>query len=154
MFADNAVVASLKTGQVYLTGKEAIQNSYTKTTGTGEGKTASVCRLFVPEDHATKTKVSFVVDFHRAGTSPGLGDPTKDIALLYRCENNQITNVWGSVDPNKLASNNVSVKAEMLLQGTAFTWVLPLIRKDMPGFEPVEGKNCHFHDYSNVETWG
>jgi hypothetical protein len=93
IFEENAVISSLKNvNNIYLSSRRAIVDSFAKTTA--QEVTVSK-RMFVnmdddndnAEGNCTKSAespITFVLDFHRACTAPGLGDQAKATILLYQ----------------------------------------------------------------------
>ena len=63
------------------------------------------------------------------------------IALLYRCQSAQITNIWGCNDNEKLTEvKNLDLILSFKL------WVI-----DIPHIHTL---HLNFHDYDNIEVWG
>jgi hypothetical protein len=190
LFSESAAVLSLKSGKEMLSGKKAIRNSFARTLP----EEAKCCYRIVvnvkPEGNDEKEgkeeieaekgnedkegTVSYCLDFHAPKTSPGLGDRTKDTALLYRCQNQLLTHIWGAVDPDKLSSNpnpnqkssgnsnnpnsnSVEMSIVTILKSKCWGWAELLIRKDFPLFSnSVDGddNDLIFQDYNNIESWG
>jgi hypothetical protein len=138
-----SILFSLKTGKELINGKAKIRASFLQSL-------SHPCqcsrRVFVELDNG----VSFAFDLHPVGTSPGLGDPKKETVLLYRCFNSVITNVWGSVDKQNLASS-ASLSLPTILSSELWSFVSNIIIKDDPSFT---SEKIHFNDYTTIETWG
>lgn len=115
LFHDQCSIRSLRhVDKAYLTGKEAIEESFERTL---PQKIVPSKRIFIESALFSKSNfdqvflvgpssaaqakaydenamISYVVDFHRAGTSPGLGDLRKDTILLYECQQQYVMNIW------------------------------------------------------------
>ena len=157
IFADDGWIGSLKSNKQYMKGREAIAASFNRTKG-GGGTTGCFARVYVPPlpsdgaGNGNSPSVSFVLDFHKPGTSPGLGDPNKNGVLLYRCTSKHITHVWGGVDTSNVSSTTPLLLSTVTM-AAAWDWATSIIRLDLPLF----GENpsdFYFHDYSSIETWG
>jgi hypothetical protein len=163
-FTENAIVASMKTNKVLLSGHAAIRSSFGSTRPL---KAECTRRLFIPDDKGQSSHnlpsdeevVSYCLDLHIPNSSPGLGDPTKDVALLYECVSNKHSNpdsnppairyVWGAIDPDKLASKDILTK-DMLYESKVWQWCKSILYEKIPNFDECE---THFHDYTSIETW-
>lgn len=151
LFAIDAKVCSLKNPQkIYLEGAENIANSFLLA---GPSSAVLSKRLFI-DAMSSDDPVTFCVDFHRAGTSPGLGDTTKPTVLLYRCCSNKIAAVWGMVDKENICDRKDISSVEDLLKTNAWALAEPHILEDMPTFSTTGNNNMHFHDYDKIEVWG
>jgi hypothetical protein len=73
------------------------------------------------------------------------------MALLYQCDENksQIIHIWGTADPDKLASKD-SLKELELYQSVVWKWVLQILISKIPSFDHTFP--THFHDYTNIES--
>ena len=123
-------------------------------------------------------KISYCLDFHAPNSSPGLGDRSKDTALLYRCVGSLLTHIWGAVDPDKLSSSyrkngennksemstksaiqSVKITKNIVLNSKCWNWAEMIIKNDFP-LLPIYNENqtksqeyLIFHDYDNIESW-
>jgi len=163
VFADTVAIRSLKTDKVLLSGKANVRASFA---GTLSHECSSSRRIFIESPEAeeknaevngsvnnSKSRVSFCFDLHQPGSSPGLGDPSKNTVLLYRCQDSLITAVWGCVDKQSLASEIAGKLTKSdILQSELWPLVLRTVRIDWP--DAPEDCNGHFSDYTNIETWG
>jgi hypothetical protein len=179
LFAPGAVVASLKTGAVHLTGSEAIKESFAKTTaapvtiskrvyfertptaiaageastGGGSGNAGEEGEE-VESPHAVATHsvpVTYCLDFHRPGTAPGLGDKAKHTVLLYRCQAAHISHIYGMVDHEQLSAPEDMEKSQVL-KSKVWALVRPIVLKDWEELD--EKSEAHFHNYDRMEVWG
>jgi hypothetical protein len=148
LFTTNIIISSLKTEKLLLTGREAIFESFQRTS-----PSIAECsrRLFIPSVENDASAISYCLDLHTPGTSPGLGDKTKDTVILYRCdeETAKITHVWGAADPDQLASKSQLTKTD-LLQATVWKWTTKIFQTIYPSFS--DHQPTYFHDYTNIET--
>lgn len=154
LFAKEATISSLKTGTVYLTGQDAIKESFTKTT-------AAPCtiskRMYLERAAPTATassvgsKVTFCLDFHRPGTAPGLGDKAKHSVLLYRCAGVHITHIYGMVDQEQLSAPEDMEKTQVM-KSKVWGFVKAIVCKEWEDFD--ETLEAHFHNYDRMEVWG
>jgi len=161
LFSEDAAILSLKTGKELLRGRQKIEQSFA---GTSAARATCAKRLFIESSAAANfnaksdadASVSFALDLHVPGTSPGLGDRTKHTVLLYRVESNLITHVWGGVDADKMSANEKLTKEDLVtkLKET----ISRIIEQDYPHCFEKEAENgvvdIHFHDYCNLEVWG
>ena len=161
LFAATATIRSLKTDAEYLSGRESIGASFNKTMAAPV--TVSKRVYIEPLDDGLRdasssssantpstSSISFVMDLHKAGTAPGLGDRAKDNVLLYRVHDAEINRIWGSADTEKLAADE-DLSKEKLLCSKAWKLVSNLIRKER---SLDEEKDAHYHNYDRMETWG
>lgn len=174
LFAADAKMCSLKNPlKVYLDGAEKIANSFLL----AEPSNATLSkRIFFDAspagavvlgsgDTAMHSPITFCIDFHRAGCSPGLGDVTKPTVLLYRCDAQHITAVWGMVDKDNIADSTEDLSLEKVK--CLNTWALCLnhVLIDMPEVVSDEethlassaskdAKRVHFHNYDKIDVWG
>jgi hypothetical protein len=174
-------VLSLKSGKVMLSGKSSIRSSFTRTSPE-ESRCSHRVVLNIPQDTvssdayasneggsdstvgASNRSVSYCLDFHPPFTSPGLGDRTKDTALLYRCVGSLLTHIWGAVDPDKFSSTwskqstsaTVSASKEAVLETKCWTWAAAVVSKEFPSFPLLveDSEVVIFHDYNTIESWG
>lgn len=191
LFVENAAVLSLRNGKVMLASKGAIRDSFARTSSeecrcsyrividipknttrgsadvpstVGEGGDTEVEALEVKLED-----ISYCLDFHAPNSSPGLGDRSKDTALLYRCVGSLLTHIWGAVDPEKLSStaessnssSNSDTQARVkskdaFMKSKCWTWACAMIQLDYPSFPEFSQKEgvIIFHDYNAVEVWG
>jgi hypothetical protein len=148
VFNDDLCVCSLKTSKILMATKAALLASFGKT----KFHTASSARRLVltfPQDSAY-APVSYCFDLHTPLTSPGLGDPSKDSALLYRCEHSKLTHIWGGVDKELLASLETLTLARIQ---DSEVWRLALAVITKQDCAPA-AQHMHFHDYTNIEVIG
>jgi hypothetical protein len=186
LFVDSAAVLSLRNGKVMLASKSAIRESFARTSPEDcrcsyrivvdipensnrtniDGSSAVELhppdvegRLAVPED------ISYCLDFHAPNSSPGLGDRSKDTALLYRCVGSLLTHIWGAVDPEKLSSVTASSDTDpssrsrardIFMKSKCWAWASAMIQLDYPSFPELSQNEgvVIFHDYNTVEVWG
>jgi hypothetical protein len=174
LFADDAKMSSLKNSEkVYLDGAEQISNSFLLA-DPRESKLSK--RIFIdmaPSElgNSGSSSITFCLDFHRAGTSPGLGDVSKPTVLLYRCDAKHITSVWGMVDKEAIADRSEDLSFEQLNDMSVWSLVLPHILLDIPHLMEEEetaraaapggagagagpGPRMHFHNYDKIDVWG
>jgi hypothetical protein len=155
LFSINAVIASLKNGNVLIEGQRAICASFESALP----RTATVSKRVYVEAPAAVTsthrkEVSFCLDLHRAGLSPGLGHQSKDTALLYRCSGNLITHVYGMIDKEGLAASSV-LSASSMFKSDAWKYAVDCILRDIPSVDRTGNSPAiHFHDYDNMDVWG
>jgi hypothetical protein len=145
-FAADAIISSMKTGKVLVSGNAAIEDKFRQT-----NCMPAKCerRLYVELGGG---RVSFALDLHAPHSVPGLGDPSKHTALLYRCEGSRLTHVWGVVDPDALAAReDPKLDKAALLASTVWEWAREIVRKEAPEF--TEQSEMHFHDYTDIELW-
>lgn len=188
LFIDTAAVLSLRNGKVMLASKSAIRDSFARTS-------PEDCRcsyrivVNIPENHsrdnvdrssaaedrtpdvegqvavAASGDISYCLDFHAPNSSPGLGDRSKDTALLYRCVGSLLTHIWGAVDPEKLSSLAATSAADtsdrsksrgLFMNSKCWAWACAMIQLDYPSFPELSQKEgvVIFHDYNAVEVWG
>eukprot|EP01032_Pedospumella_encystans_P014208 gene14208-16335_t len=167
VFAPDAVIASLKSGVVYITGQVAVQESFARTAATQPGISKRIYIEYSGEESTTSTssavevgevtsntgapKVTFCLDFHRPSTAPGLGDRSKHTVLLYRCANAVITHIWGMVDHEQLSQPEELEKGN-IMKSKVWACVKPIVTKDLLNFD--ESRDAHFHNYDRMEVWG
>eukprot|EP01038_Epipyxis_sp_PR26KG_P015836 gene15836-21457_t len=143
LFEENSFIASLKNGSNYISGRTAVRDSFLKTTSS---EVTISKRIFVDNNGP----ITFCFDLHRSGTSPGLGDRTKDTVLLYKCCDSHIQGIWGTADQEKLASNTELSKSE-LLSSKLWKYALQYIHSVMPD---LNDEIIHYHNYDHMEVWG
>jgi len=156
LFAEDARISSLKTGSQYLAGRAAIAESFQKTAASPVEVSK---RIFVEPSTASSTiassssstSCSYLLDLHRAGSAPGLGDKLKDAALLYRVQGPFITAIWGAADSERLAQD-LQLSRELLLASRSWRLAADLIRREQPLDE--RASQAHYHNYDQMETWG
>eukprot|EP01032_Pedospumella_encystans_P012562 gene12562-14528_t len=167
VFAPDAVIASLKSGVVHITGQVAMQESFAKTAATQPGISKRIYIEYSDEEstcgasgdveagevtsNAGAPKVTFCLDFHRPATAPGLGDRSKHTVLLYRCANAVITHIWGMVDHEQL-SQPEEIEKSNIMKSKVWACVKPIVTKDLLSFD--ESRDAHFHNYDRMEVWG
>lgn len=163
VFSPGAVIASLKSGVVHITGKTGVEDSFAKTTASvpaiskriyvehAPDNTESATDTFTAPAAPISPKITFCLDFHRPGTAPGLGDRAKHTVLLYRCASAQITHIWGMVDHEQL-SQPEELEQSVIMKSKAWALAKPLVVKDIGGFDEV--RDAHFHNYDRMEVWG
>jgi hypothetical protein len=174
LFVDSAAVLSLRNGKVMLASKSAIRESFARTS-------PEDCRcsyrivVNIPENSnrtnidgssaAVPEDISYCLDFHAPNSSPGLGDRSKDTALLYRCVGSLLTHIWGAVDPEKLSSVTASSDTDpssrsrardVFMKSKCWAWASAMIQLDYPSFPELSQNEgvVIFHDYNTVEVWG
>jgi hypothetical protein len=174
LFVDRAAVLSLRNGKVMLASKSAIRESFARTS-------PEDCRcsyrivVNIPENSnrtnidgssaAVHEDISYCLDFHAPNSSPGLGDRSKDTALLYRCVGSFLTHIWGAVDPEKLSSVTASSDTDpssrsrardVFMKSKCWAWASAMIQLDYPSFPELSQNEgvVIFHDYNTVEVWG
>eukprot|EP01035_Chromulina_nebulosa_P019283 gene19283-25142_t len=146
LFDKTCVIYSLKTSKVLLNNIETIKQSFSNTKPTS----CIVSKRVFIESQFEKS-ITYSLDFHIPGNTPGLGDPAKDTILLYKCIRNKIVNIWGYVDSLKMASNKALTKRNVL-ESKVWPLVKGIVSND---FQLLDEDNCcHFHDYDDIETWG
>jgi len=144
LFAEDASIYTLKTRKVLLNGRSNIVNSFINT-----NKCVPNCtrRVFIEIDR----NVSYSYDLYPVGQSPGLGNPEKPCIVLYRCQNNVITSIYGMPDPDNLSSQK-TISSENIFTSSGWNFAIDII-KSIDNID-INTKNAHFHDYTNVEVWG
>lgn len=185
LFSSNAQMLSLKNAQkIYLDGVEKISNSFllaeptnatlskrvffdTAMAPIAQGVTIAELQE-EPDESAlkrTNNTISFCLDFHRAGMSPGLGDLSKPTVLLYRCNAEHITTVWGMVDKEGLAESKADESWDLnrLQHTTAWKLAIAHVLVDTPSVlqemgedsgEKKDTSRIHFHNYDKIDVWG
>jgi hypothetical protein len=181
LFSPGAVIASLKTCAVHLTGVEAIKESFAKTTA---AKVTISKRVYFERAAPTTldadvpvaggdgqdgedgeeveapprsagggggAPVTFCLDFHRPGTAPGLGDKAKHTVLLYRCQAAHISHIYGMVDHEQLSAPEDMEKSQVL-KSKVWALVRPIVLRDWEKLD--EEGEAHFHNYDRMEVWG
>ena len=167
LFDSEAQVMSLKNkDKVHLSGLDNITKSLSSTTP--HSPTLSK-RIFIDSMKSLTNdqdvvvdqdvvNVSYCLDFHRAGTSPGLGAVNKPTILLYRCFNNKITSVWGMVDQEGLCNQQDDMIIDVVEKTNVWKLLLSLVHNDIPDLMSKHhvdiGSRVHFHNYDNVDVWG
>ena len=156
LFAEDASVYSLKTGACFLKGKGKIRAAFATT----KPHTASVSkRVFI--DFPKKSQgegsiaqgVTFCVDMHRAETSPGLGDVSRNTVLLYRCDSRSICNVWGMTDSEGL-SMKPDLSLNLFLSSATWKAIAAIIGADIDIDTAGVSEHVHFNNYDTIDTWG
>lgn len=148
LFSSTAKIMSLKTSSAYLSSKEQILSSFTKTNPTVV--TVSK-RIYIEKDGQDMT---FCLDLHRAATSPGLGDGRKENVLLYACEASKIIDVWGMVDSEHLAADT-ELTMEQVVTSKFWPFVSQIVQSKWKGGEELDvTKLVHYHNYDHMEVWG
>lgn len=145
LFSDSVNVYTLKTRKILLSSKSALLDSFKKVSFHAAFASR---RVFI--ECSTKSNsdpVSFCLDFHRPLSSPGMGDPSKDGCLLYRCQNSQITHVWGGVDKELLASLT-TLTFPRVKCSEVWRQAVAVMSSE---FDCSDDANMHFHDYTNIE---
>ena len=104
--------------------------------------------------------VTYCLDLHRPGTAPGLGDPSKHTALLYRCRQSHFTHIWGMTDVEQLAADH-ELTQEQVLGSKVWRHARDIILRDYhDGGSVASGKafdetaHAHYHNYDKMEVWG
>lgn len=185
LFVDSAAVLSLRNGKVMLASKSAIRDSFARTSpddcrcsyrivvsipenssrANVDRSSSEVHPTDVEEGVAESEDISYCLDFHAPNSSPGLGDRSKDTALLYRCVGSLLTHIWGAVDPEKLSSitasshagpSNHSTSRDIFMKSKCWAWASAMIQLDYPLFPELTQTDgvIIFHDYNTVEVWG
>lgn len=178
LFSESAKMLSLKNpNKVYLDGAEKISNSFLLAEPTNATlskrvffDTAAVTTAAAADFIALRQKpepeqaITFCLDFHRAGMSPGLGDLSKPTVLLYRCNTKHITSVWGMVDKEGLAESLEDLTMNKMRETAAWKLAIAHVLVDVPDLvsdlkEEDEGRikeerRIHFHNYDNIDVWG
>lgn len=164
LFHEDCRVSSLKNNKDIIVGVANIRTSFSKTLACASEASK---RLFIDLssykliNKDLKGNVSYCVDFHKQGSTPGFGDRSKDAILLYKCQNLKILQVWGMVDNDKYASIKDLTK-EVLLETNVWKLVRTIIENDLTNnfernndkIELNEEADVYFNDYSTIETWG
>lgn len=144
---------SLKNRTIYIEGRQNIGKSFVA----AKPRAAAVSKrlLIDAPNRDGSVSITFCLDLHRAECSPGLGDVTKNIVLLYRCNNQHITNVWGMTDIEGL-SNDKSLSLTSLIASKTWQLAVALIEEDILELNAADSTNTyvHFHNYDNMDTWG
>mmetsp|Transcript_919 Transcript_919/g.1597 ORF Transcript_919/g.1597 Transcript_919/m.1597 type:complete len:520 (-) Transcript_919:36-1595(-) len=173
LFTSDAKMSSLKNpSKVYLDGAEKISNSFLLAEPTNATLSKRIFFDAAPLSSSTEnteadssSSITFCLDFHRAGCSPGLGDVSKPTVLLYRCNAQHITAIWGMVDKENIADSSEDLTLEGMKTGRVEAWNLCLkqVMVDMPHVVNEEeaelmsgsGSNrIHFHNYDKIDVWG
>eukprot|EP01033_Poteriospumella_lacustris_P000771 gene771-546_t len=121
---------------------------------------------------AASMEVTFICDFHRLGTMPGLGDGHRPTVLVYACRNAQIQQIWGAVDTENVSQpEDLSFEANVvpsrvwqqvrrvILDHPFMAAAVPAIeayarQRGVPVASAFESMCCHFHNYDRMEVWG
>jgi hypothetical protein len=170
LFASDAKMASLKNAQkIYLDGAEKISNSFLlaepinatlskrifiDAIASGKEDSSAVAKKEEERSISSSSVITFCLDFHRAGTSPGLGDVSKPTVLLYRCNSEHITSVWGMVDKEGLANSTDDLTLERMESTAAWKLSLAHVLVDMPDVLKGGTSQIHFHNYDKIDVWG
>ncbi len=162
LFHENAKIQSLRSDhKVYLKGREDIKTSFLKTEATNVTPSKRIyieVPQFLSTDSASSPQlVTYACDFHRAATSPGLGDTSKDTVLLYECQDRFIVNVWGMNDADHL-SQNENLTEDVVYEAKVWGLVEAVIQQKWSEVIQREKLNLklvsHFHNYDKMEVWG
>lgn len=162
LFHENAKIQSLRSDhKVYLKGREDIKTSFLKTQATNVTPSKRIyieVPQFLSTDSASSPQlVTYACDFHRAATSPGLGDTSKDTVLLYECQDRFIVNVWGMNDADHL-SQNENLTEDVVYEAKVWGLVEAVIQEKWSEVIQREKLNLklvsHFHNYDKMEVWG
>jgi hypothetical protein len=164
LFHPTCQIKNMKTGTVHLNGKDAIRAAFQKTNPHEVQVSKRIYfehSSFVSSENNEKKNsslVTYACDFHREGTSPGLGDISKDTLLFYECADNQILTVWGMNDSEHL-SQQVNLAEDTIYFGSKVWSFLEGVLKDKWGKEISEKKInlmevSHYHNYDQMEVWG
>lgn len=155
LFAEDAVISSLKNGNVYLQGREKISKSFVST----KPREATVSKrvlIDAPNLLHVPSKITFCIDMHCPQTSPGLGDVSRSTVLLYRCDKCSITNVWGMSDLENLSTRE-NLTFETFLSSAAWKVASDIISSDIDVAAIVQTNDwggIHFHNYDTMDVWG
>ena len=144
LFADSVTVCSLKSRRPLLSSRAALLESFQRVSF----HAALASRRVFFESRAGGT--SFCLDLHRPHSAPGLGDPSRDGCLLYRCEGSRITSVWGGVDKELLASLT-SLSLARVRSSEVWRQAVAVIGEELG---ELHDSQVHFHDYTNIEVIG
>jgi hypothetical protein len=144
VFAENVTVSTLKTQKVIMTSRQALTDSFHKAVFHSANPSR---RVFISKE---AEDVTYCFDLHTPGSSPGLGDPTKDTCLLYRCRNSVITHIWGGADKEHLAS--LTMLTLDRIQESELWKLVQGILDESSGTETGQLNSLHFQDYTNIEV--
>jgi hypothetical protein len=164
MFQEKATIQSMKAiNKIYLSGNDLIKSSFSRTqpqTIVTSKRIYIECPFFTEVNSTSSTTnslVTYACDLHRAGTSPGLGDLSKDTVLLYECGHNHILRVWGMNDTAHL-SQNEDLTEDMVYDSDIWKAIEKIIGEK---WKQVIEENqidlmliSHFHNYDKMEVWG
>lgn len=150
LLAPSSSIRSLKTGTEYLAGPAAIGESFNKTLAAPVAVSKRVYIEPTGQDLDGTGSVSYVMDLHRAGTAPGLGDKAKDTVLFYRVKGAEIMSIWGTVDSEKLAADS-DLSKDRLLGSKAWKLVSQIVVKERGSLDEA---GVHYHNYDHMEVWG
>eukprot|EP01039_Chlorochromonas_danica_P005043 gene5043-5537_t len=188
LFLPHASIHSLKSQAVLLNGQNAIRESFQKTKNCKVTVSKRVFIHFQPhrndkdydnlvhwlvkeedDDDVNKGSnndgskqvrvVTYVCDLHRQGTSPGLGDRSRDTVLLYECQGALIGRIWGSVD-NEHLSQEEDLTPEMFYQSKLWSQVMKIIQERRGGSNSTTSsslqveRDSFYHNYDRMEVWG
>jgi len=147
LFDKNSKICSLKTSKELIVGSDAIRSSFASTLALP----AEVAKRMFIEPPRSGYKWSYCLDCYAVGATPGLGDRSKEGVVLYKCNDEaHIAEVYGMPDKESLASRKAMTKADFI---SSNAWMLArnVIEKEIGS---IDDERCHFHDYSQMETWG
>lgn len=144
LFAADAQVLTLKTQKTLLPSRQALLDSFFVKASFHQSTPTRRVFIALPGDGST----SFCLDLHAPGTSPGLGDPSKDSCLLYKATENAITQVWGAVDKEMLASL-ASLSLARIQASEVWRLAAAVISS-----EALSAEHIHYHDYTYIEVIG
>ena len=150
LLAPSSSIRSLKTDAEYLAGSAAIGESFNKTLAAPVAVSKRVYIEPSGQDLAGADSVSYVMDLHRAGTAPGLGDKAKDTVLFYRVKGAEIASIWGTADSEKLAADS-DLSRDRLLGSKAWKLVSQIVAKERGSLDEA---GVHYHNYDHMEVWG
>jgi hypothetical protein len=164
IFEETAAIQSMKAlNKVYLSGKDAVKSSFARTqpqTIVTSKRIYIECPFFKETNVSSSGAdglVTYACDLHRSGTSPGLGDLSKDTVLLYECGHNHILRVWGMNDTSHL-SQNEDLTEDMVYDSEIWKAIEKIIGEK---WKLVIEENqidlmliSHFHNYDKMEVWG
>jgi hypothetical protein len=164
LFHPTCQIKNMKTGTVHLNGKDAIRAAFQKT---NPHEVLVSKRIYFEHpsfvsggnnERDNSSLVTYACDFHRQGTSPGLGDISKDTLLFYECADNQILTVWGMNDSEHL-SQQANLAEDTIYFGSKVWPLLEGVLKEKWGKEISEKKInlmevSHYHNYDQMEVWG
>jgi hypothetical protein len=158
LFHPDAKIQNLKTGNSYLSSLSAIKEAFQRT---NPHEIIVSKRIYFEHSsfihERNQELITYACDLHRAGTSPGLGDLSKDTILFYECCNQQILSIWGMNDVEQFAQNENLTEDQIY-----FSKLWPCLEKilqekwgkllEMKKIDLME--ISHFHNYDKMEVWG
>jgi hypothetical protein len=150
-------IASLRGGgadkrQVSVAGAKAVDAVVASSSRRSTSAKARLRVFAQPATPAAAAGATFVLDFYRAGESPGLaaiqGGKAADTTVLYRVVGSVITNVWLAPDRDGLAEKGHAVGEAECLRSKPAAAMRDVFADDFGGATPA----LHFSNYAELPT--